>query len=102
ARYDTYGGGSTVLANRLDSLHIHYFAGKVTYSTVVQANGLPGCDITGTSLSEVNPTVATYVVIAVCVAQPAVGAPGAPGYQPASNVLLVSDVALRNSNLLIY
>lgn len=98
ARYDAYkdaGGSSTVLANRLDSLHIHYFAGKVTYSTA-------GCDITGASLGEVSPSAATYVVIAVCVRQNAVGAPGSPGYQPATNVVLVSDVALRNSNLLIY
>src|SRR6266853_2193877 len=26
ARYDAYGGGSTVLANRLDSVHLHYFS----------------------------------------------------------------------------
>jgi prepilin-type N-terminal cleavage/methylation domain-containing protein len=95
ARYDAYGGGSTVLANRLDSLHIHYFAQKVTYGTT-------GCDISGVSNGEVDPSVAKYVVIAVCVAQSAVGAPGSPGYQPATNVLLVSDVALRNSNLTIY
>ena len=99
ARYDAYGGGSTVLANRLDSLHIHYFDQKVTYST----NSVSGCDISSPSVTELsNPTLAKYVVIAVCVAQPAVGAPGGPGYQPATNVLLVSDVALRNSNLLIY
>ncbi len=99
ARYDAYGGGSTVLANRLDSLHIHYFDQKVTYST----NSVGGCDISSPSVTELsNPILAKYVVIAVCVAQPAVGAPGGPGYQPATNVLLVSDVALRNSNLLIY
>lgn len=95
ARYDAYGGGSTVLANRLDSLHIHYFAQKVTYGTT-------GCDISGASSGEVAPSAAKYVVIAVCVAQSAVGAPGSPGYQPATNVLLVSDVALRNSNLTTY
>ncbi|MEK6336451.1 MAG: prepilin-type N-terminal cleavage/methylation domain-containing protein [Acidobacteriota bacterium] len=98
ARYDRYrtaGGSSTVLANRLDSLHIHYYAGTVTYDTA-------GCDITGASRAEVNPSAATYVVIAVCVQQDAVGTPGSPGYQPPANVLLVSDVALRNSNLLIY
>lgn len=95
ARYDSYavaGGSSTVLANRLDALHIHYFAQQVTYNTT-------GCDISGASLGEVTPDAAKYVVIAVCVQQGAVGAPGSPGYQPATNVLLVSDVALRNSNL---
>lgn len=63
ARYDEFGvaGGSvTVLANRLDSLHMHYFSGKVSYST-------SGCDVTGASASEVSPTAAQYVVIAVCV-----------------------------------
>lgn len=98
ARYDAFnvaGGSSTVLANRLDSLHIHYFARQVTYST-------SGCDITGASLAEVSPSAAAYVVIAVCVVQNAVGTPGSPGYQPPSNVLLVSDVTLRNANLLNY
>ena len=96
ARYDAYGGGSTVLANRLDSLHIHYFDQKVTYSTAA-------CDISAPSVTELTDlSLAKYVVIAVCVNQSAVGAPGSPGYQPATNVLLVSDVALRNSNLTIY
>ncbi len=98
ARYDAYAEGgpaSTVLANRLDALHIHYFAQKVTYST-------NGCDITGPSSAEVTPNLATYVVIAVCVQQSATGKAGSPGYQPAQNTLLTSDVALRNANLLNY
>ncbi len=107
ARYDAYGvqpdgstvGYPTVLANRLDGLHIHYFTQKVTYST----NSVDGCDISSPSAAELSDvTLAKYVVIAVCVAQNAVGAPGSPGYQPKTQVLLVSDVALRNSNLLIY
>jgi prepilin-type N-terminal cleavage/methylation domain-containing protein len=99
ARYDRYGVGSTVLANRLDALHIHYFAGKVTYDTIA---GPTSCDITGASAGEVSPSAAKYLVIAVCVHHNAVGAPGTAGYQPESRVLLVSDVTLRNSNLLIY
>jgi len=98
ARYDAYadgGGASTVLANRLDSLHLHYFAQKATYST-------NGCDITGASQGEVAPNLAQYVVIAVCVQQAATGKPGDPGYQPAHNTLLTSDVALRNANLVNY
>lgn len=101
ARYDAYnvpGGSSTVLANRLDGLHIHYFASKVSYST----GGTGGCDIASPSLGEVTPDQAGYVVIAVCVAQPAIGSPGTPGYQPATSVVLVSDVTLRNSNLVNY
>ncbi len=97
-RHDKYvveGGQSTVLANRLDSLHIHYYSEKLTYSTL-------GCDITGASLSEVSPGAAKYLVLAVCVQLGAVGTPGSPGYQPTTNVLLVSDVALRNSNLPVY
>lgn len=101
ARYDAYdgaGGTATVLANRLDSLHVHYFAQKVTYSSPSNA-----CDITGASALEVADVAsAQYLVIATCVQQAAVGAPGTPGYQPATNVLLVSDVALRNSNLTGY
>jgi prepilin-type N-terminal cleavage/methylation domain-containing protein len=98
ARYDAYadgGGASTVLANRLDSLRIHYFAQRVTYST-------NGCDITGASQGEVAASLAQYIVIAVCVQQTATGKPGDPGYQPAHNTLLTSDVALRNANLLNY
>jgi Tfp pilus assembly protein PilW len=98
ARYDAFNGGtSTVLANKLDSMHIHYFAQKVTYGTDNDR-----CDITAPSANPVPPEQAKYLVIAVCVQQDAVGAPGSPGYQPETNVLLTSDVTLRNSNLLIY
>lgn len=100
-RYDSTNGNGTVLANRLDALHIHYFNQKVTYSTLMNG-GVPGCDITGASANEVTPDLAKYIVIAACVQQPAVGTPGSPGYQPATNTLLVSDVALRNNNLTAY
>ena len=106
ARYDHYGAEpkSTVVANRLDRLRIHYFAQRVTYSTpncgTSQAERC--CDIESPSAAEVTPTAARYVVIAVCVQQRATGAPGSPGYQPAHNLLLTSDVALRNANLEIY
>lgn len=98
ARYDEYGqaGGTvTVLANRLDNLHMHYYGQRVTYGT-------SGCDLSGASASEVSPTAAKYVVIAVCVQLGAVGSPGSAGYQPEKSVLLLSDVALRNSNLTVY
>lgn len=98
ARYDEYaqaGGSVTVLANRLDNLHMHYYGQRVTYTT-------SGCDLTGASASEVSPSAAKYVVIAVCVNLAAVGSPGSSGYQPAKSVLLLSDVALRNSNLTVY
>jgi Tfp pilus assembly protein PilW len=94
-RYDAANNNTTVLANRIDQLRLHYFSQKVTYSTT-------DCDISGVSSGEVNPGLASYVVIALCVRLPASGSPGTDGYQPASNILLVSDVTLRNSTLSTY
>ncbi len=103
ARYDAYangGGASQVLANKLDSLHIHYFAQRVTYSAGTTA---APCDISSPSQAEVgSPSLAKYVVIAVCVQQVAIGKPGDPGYQPPHPILLTSGIALRNANLLDY
>jgi Tfp pilus assembly protein PilW len=89
------GNKTTVLANRVDQIRIHYFGQKATYTTA-------DCDISGASTAEVDPSTATYVVIAVCVRVPASGTRNTAGYQPASNVLLVSDVTLRNSLLTNY
>jgi type II secretory pathway pseudopilin PulG len=96
-RHDNNATGikTTVLANRMDSLRVHYFEEKVTYSTA-------DCDMTNPSAAEVAPDLAKYVVIALCVRIPASGVPATAGYQPASNILLVSDVTLRNSNLSHY
>jgi Tfp pilus assembly protein PilW len=97
-RYDANGAAGnqkTVLANRLDSLRIHYFGDKVTYTT-------SDCDISAPSSGEVGPAAARYIVIAVCVQLPEVGSKTSAGYQPASRVLLVSDVTLRNANLISY
>lgn len=106
ARYDRYGAEpkSTVVANRLDRLRIHYFAQQVTYTTPNCGTSQEArcCDIENASAGEVVPTAARYVVIAVCVQQEATGAPGGPGYQPAHNLLLTSDIALRNANLQHY
>jgi prepilin-type N-terminal cleavage/methylation domain-containing protein len=86
---------TTVMSNRLDQLRIHYYGQKVTYST-------GDCDISGASDAEVAPQAARYIVIALCVRLPASGSPNTAGYQPASNVLLVSDVTLRNAALTSY
>jgi type II secretory pathway pseudopilin PulG len=94
ARHDKFGTGSTVLANRIDGMNIHYFDQKVTY---VAPPG--GADITGVSLAEVSPADAKYIVIAISVTLDAVGTPGSPGYQPPYSVLLCSDVTLRNTGL---
>ena len=97
ARHDRFGTGSTVLANRIDNLNIHYFAQKVTYTAPPA-----GSDITNASAAEVSPANAKYIVIAVSVTLDAVGQPTAPGYQPPYSVLLCSDVTLRNANLWSY
>ena len=98
ARHDLYGTGSTVLANRIDSMNIYYFDQKVTYTAA------PGDDeITNMSAAEVtDKSTAKYIVIAVSVTLDQVGTPGSPGYQPSYSVLLCSDVALRNHDLWSY
>ena len=90
----------TVLANRVDEMRFHYFDQKVTYT-----QDPPNCQITsplntaGTAQAPVEPDQAKFVVIMVCIGTPQVGVPGGPGYQPASRVVLTSDVALHNSRL---
>jgi Tfp pilus assembly protein PilW len=106
-RHDEYSTGrqTTVLANRMHQLRLHYFDQKVTYSTPTSNAGLTplnDCDISNASASEVAPSAASYIVIALCVRLPASGVPNTDGFQPASNVVLVSDVTLRNSNLINY
>jgi type II secretory pathway pseudopilin PulG len=98
ARHDLYGSGSTVLANRIDSMNIHYFDQKVTYTAA------PGDDdISNVSAAEVTDKTNTkYIVIAVSVTLNEVGTFGSPGYQPPYSVLLCSDVTLRNGDLWIY
>jgi hypothetical protein len=97
ARHDNYGSGSTVLANRIDSMNVHYFSDKVSYTAA------PGAaDISGVSAAEVSPSAAKYIVIAVSVTLDQVGSPGSSGFQPRYSVLLCSDVILRNSDLWKY
>lgn len=97
ARHDKYGSGSTVLANRIDGMVIHYYDQKVTYTAPPA-----GSDITNVSAAPVAPANAKYIVIAISVKLDAVGQRGAPGYQPAYTVLLCSDVTLRNTGLWSY
>ncbi len=98
ARHDLYGTGSTVLANRIDSMNFYYFDQKVTYTAA------PGDDeITNMSAAEVvDKSQAKYIVIAVSVTLDEVGTFGSPGYQPPYSVLLCSDVTLRNHDLWNY
>lgn len=102
ARWDEYSANpfpfkGTVLANRIDSLQIHYFDRAVTY------NAAPNdTDISSPSSPEVLPAAAKYVVIALSVTLDRVGTEGSPGFQPGGHVLLVSDVTLRNAGLSTY
>lgn len=96
-RHDQYGSGSTVLANRIDTLNFHYYDRPVTYTAPPH-----GADITDASEVEVSKAQAKYLVIAVSVTLDAVGAEGSPGYQPPYSVLLCSDVTLRNNDLWRY
>lgn len=92
---------TTVLANRISSLWIYYYTGRVNYTT-------GDCDAPITEpagvnhLSGANIANADYVVLAVCVDLPEEGTPGSPGYQPATRTLLVTDVALRNATIDAY
>lgn len=105
ARYDKNAVApyqKTVLANRVYSMRIYFFDQDVDYTT-------GDCDtpITVTTpgvakLTGANIANAKYVVIALCVDLPAEGKPNSPGYQPASQTLLASDVALRNNDLFNY
>jgi type II secretory pathway pseudopilin PulG len=97
-RHDEFGTGSTVLANRIDSLNFYYFDQKVTYTV---PSGGAGSDITFLS-PQVSKENAKYLVIAISVTLDAVGTPGSDGYQPGHSVLLCSDVTLRNSDLRFY
>jgi type II secretory pathway pseudopilin PulG len=97
ARHDRFGNGSTVLANRVDSMNIHYFDQKVTYQAPPG-----GSDIINWSDDEVTPANAKYIVIAISVTLDQIGTPGSAGYQPPYSVLLCSDVTLRNSDLWRY
>ncbi len=110
-RYNRYAVGTeaTVLANRIDALQFFYYDRRVTYTTETfdpADDNAPlvtnAKDSTGAAQAEVAPNLAKYVVIAVVVRLPAVGTPNTDGYQPETQEMLVSDVALRNNNLSNY
>ena len=85
---------TTVLANRVDSLNIHYYASLISYTATSD-----NCDITTGATEVTQKSDTKYIVISVCVELPARGAPESPGYQPPSRVQLVSDVYLRNADI---
>ena len=87
---------TTVLANRVDALRIRYYPAKINYTLT------SNCDISTTSSEVTQKSDTKYIVISVCVELTARGQPGSPGYQPASRVQLVSDVYLRNADVVNY
>ena len=87
---------TTVLANRVDALRIRYYPAKINYT--LGSN----CDISTASSEVTQKSDTRYIVITVCVELTARGKPGSPGYQPASRVQLVSDVYLRNADIVNY
>ena len=87
---------TTVLANRVDALRIRYYPAKVNYT--LGSN----CDISTASSEVTQKRDTRYIVISVCVELTARGTPGSPGYQPTSRVQLVSDVYLRNADIVNY
>ena len=110
-RYNANSPGTkaTVLANRITALQFHYFDERVTCTTLSYDPNTPNASLVtnarnsaGVAKVEVAPDQARYIVIMVVVRLPAVGKPGSPGYQPASNEMLASDVALRNFDLSKY
>lgn len=100
-RHDANVTGSlktTVLANRVSSLWLYYFTGRINYTTG-DCNTPITVPAGVNKLSGANIANADYVVLAICVDLPAEGTPDSPGYQPASRTLLVTDVALRNASI---
>ena len=91
------GNSTTVLANRIDTFRIRYYASKIDYT-------VGDCDIIAPAgVAEVaQKSSAGYIIITACVTLPARGRPNSPGYQPPTNMQLVSDVTLRNANLTQY
>jgi hypothetical protein len=95
------GSATNVLSYKLDALKFHYYTRRVNYSS-----DSTGCDITVTNLNGgaeltynyglTDKEAVRYIVIVVCVTLPAVGTEGSSGYQPPTQVKLVSDVELRN------
>ncbi len=84
-----------MLANRVDTLRYYYFDDKVTYTT-------GDCTINPSAGEVTDKTKTKYIVIVLCVNLPERGTRGQAGFIPATKVQLVSDVMLRNSDLVNY
>jgi Tfp pilus assembly protein PilW len=92
----------TVLANQVDTLKVYYFSQQVDYTTGDCSNPVTVTTSGVSNLTGSNIANAKYIVLALCVILPAEGTPGSPGYQPASQSVLASDLTLRNANTFNY
>jgi|SRR6266852_2554217 len=90
-----------LIANRIDGLAIYYYDRRVTY-TIGDGVITNVLNSAGAVQAQVTPDLAKYVVLVFKVTLPAVGTPGAAGYQPPSATQLVSTVTLRNASLQYY
>jgi hypothetical protein len=98
-RYDVNLQQSRLLVANVEDFEIYYFSQKVDYT--LDPTG--GITVTTPGVAEVlDQSQTTYIVVTLMFTLEAVGSPGSPGYQPASQVQLATDVALRNRNLGIY
>ena len=98
-RYDVNLNQSRLLVSSVDDFEIYYFNQKVDY--ILDPGG--GIIVTTPNITEIDDqTTCTYIVITLMFTLDEVGKPGSPGYQPASQLQLATDVALRNRNLAIY
>jgi type II secretory pathway pseudopilin PulG len=103
-RYDVNTQQSRLLVDSVDNLEIYYFDRKVDY-TLDPTGGINVTTLNsgGTPVPEVDDQGdATFIVITLILKLDAVGSPGSPGYQPAGQVQLATDVALRNRNLALF
>jgi type II secretory pathway pseudopilin PulG len=103
-RYDVNLQQSRLLVGNVDDFEIYYFDRRVDY-TLDPTGGIivTTLDSNGNLVQEVpDQSNTTYVVITLMINLDAVGSPGSPGYVPASQVQLATDVAIRNRNLAFY
>ena len=102
--YDVNTQRSTLLVNNVDDLEIYYFDHKVDY-TLDPTGGIivTTLDSGGAPVQEVDDqSNTTYLVITLILKLDPVGQPGSPSYQPASQVQLATNVAIRNRNLALF
>jgi len=103
-RYDINTQQSRLLVDSVDNVEIYYFDRKVDY-TLDPSGGITVTTLNsgGTPVEEVDDQGdTTFIVITLILKLDAVGSPGSPGYQPAGQVQLANDVALRNRNLALF